>query len=244
MGDFDCIVIGAGISGISAGYGLNKDNALFAILERGNDFGGTWNNIRFSGIRSDSDMWSFQFPWYPWLQNERIGEGQQILTYLKDAANFAGLNERTFFNQHVLSASFSRKHNRWTLVTAEGKKWTAKLLWMCCGYYEAFNGFSPEFDGVDTFKGLVIHPQTWADDPSTYRDKNVVVIGSGATAVTMVPVLAKEAKSVTQLQVCRLPVCFPFFFLLHIEVSRILCTSSQKIKDETVSRFVGGGRAC
>ena len=160
---YDVLVVGAGISGIGAGYHLQTKcpKKSYAILEGRDTIGGTWDLFRYPGIRSDSDMYTLGFSFYPWKEKEAIANGPSILKYLQ--------------------------------------KMTCNFIFMCSGYYSYKEGYTPDFKGIDNFNGQIIHPQKWTDDVN-YNDKNVIVIGSGATAVTIVPEMAKKAKHVTMLQ--------------------------------------------
>ena len=203
---FDVIIIGAGISGIGAAYHLQtmcKDRS-FKILEGRATFGGTWDLFKYPGVRSDSDMHTLGYRFKPWTADKAIADGPAILDYLEETIRENNLEQKIHYNQHVSSAQWSTQNSRWTLnvtdkttgVTSES---TCGYLFMCSGYYSYKQGFTPEFPGIDQFKGKVVHPQQWPQDLD-YKNKRVVVVGSGATAVTLVPAMAKDAARVTMLQ--------------------------------------------
>ncbi|MFK7986801.1 MAG: flavin-containing monooxygenase [Sandaracinaceae bacterium] len=201
---FDVLVIGAGLSGIGAAYHLEtrRPDSSFAVLESRAQLGGTWDLFRYPGIRSDSDMHTLGFSFKPWRDDKAIAEGPAILRYLQEAVEENGLASRIRYGHAVEAAHWSSETARWTLsvrVDGELRELTAGFLFTCCGYYDYEAGHTPEFDGRDTFEGQVVHPQHWPDDLD-YDGKRVVVIGSGATAVTLVPELAKRAAHVTMLQ--------------------------------------------
>lgn len=199
----DVLIIGAGISGIDAGYHLQKDRPedSFAIIEAQDDIGGTWHTHRFPGIRSDSDLYTFGFKWKPWL-GVPIATAHEIKAYLTEAVDEQDLRQHIRFNSEVISAQWSSEANRWRVeIRQQGvlKTIHARFLWMCAGYYRHSQGYMPDFPGRDDFKGPVIHPQSWPE-ALYYKDKSVIVIGSGATAATLVPAMAGEAAHVTMLQ--------------------------------------------
>ena len=203
---FDVLVVGAGLSGICTGYYLQKKcpKKTFCILEGRDDMGGTWDLFRYPGIRSDSDMFTLGYSFRPWKSDVGIADGESILSYLKDTAKAYGLDKKIRYGMWVRSASWSSEENRWTVEiqprhSEETKKITCQFLCTCCGYYDYDEGYTPEFEGADSYKGELIHPQKW-DDSIDYQDKDIVVIGSGATAVTLVPALAQKARHVTMLQ--------------------------------------------
>ncbi len=200
----DVLIVGAGISGISAACHLAKlcPSKRFAILERRAHLGGTWDLFRYPGIRSDSDMQTLGFRFRPWTGTKSIADGPDILTYLNDTATEHDLTSKIRYQRHVHRASWSSGTSSWTIEVSgpDGpEKWTANYLWMCTGYYSYDHGFTPEFPGVETFAGELMHPQFWPED-CDYSGKRIVVIGSGATAFTLVPTLAKHAQHVTMLQ--------------------------------------------
>ncbi len=204
MNDLDVIVIGAGLSGIDAAYHLQTQcpDKTYAILESRSTLGGTWDLFRYPGIRSDSDMFTLGFPFRPWTSAKAIGSGSEILEYLRSTAEIYGIDRKIRYNHKLERARWSSKTNRWTLdVRAAGQlvEMTCKFLFTCAGYYNYDDPYTPEFPGRAQFTGKVIHPQQWSPDID-YANKRVVVIGSGATAVTLVPALAERAAHVTMLQ--------------------------------------------
>ena len=212
---FNVIVVGAGISGISAGYHLQKrcPNQTFAILESRDTIGGTWDLFRYPGIRSDSDMQTMGFRFKPWKGVKTIADGPSILNYLDETVKENGLDKKIHFNRRVNEASWSSRDSKWTVrvenkKTQEVKDVTCEFLFLCGGYYNYKEGYTPHFEGKDNFSGEIVHPQKWPEDLN-YKNKNVVVIGSGATAVTIIPSMADEAKHVTMLQ--RSPTYFVAF---------------------------------
>ncbi|MGN6278388.1 MAG: flavin-containing monooxygenase [Sphingomonas sp.] len=205
MEHFDVIVVGAGISGIGAGYHLQKlcPDRTYAILEGRADMGGTWDLFRYPGIRSDSDMYTLGYAFRPWTEAKAIADGPAILKYVKETAADYGIDRHIRYRHHVKSAAWSSETASWT-VTASGPdgeevRLSCNFLFMCSGYYNYARGHSPDFAGAGDFAGRIVHPQFWPDDLD-YRGKRVVVIGSGATAVTLVPEMAREAAQVTMLQ--------------------------------------------
>jgi len=202
----DVLIVGAGISGVGAGYYMKKrcPGHTFAIFEGREDIGGTWDLFRYPGIRSDSDMFTLGYAFKPWKDQKAIADGASILRYVRETADEFGIRQHIRFNHRVGNASWSSKDARWTVQarrtdTDDAIEITCNFLFMCSGYYDYKEGHSPEFAGRDRFKGTVVHPQHWPEDLD-YTGKKVVVIGSGATAVTIVPEMAKKAAHVTMLQ--------------------------------------------
>ncbi len=202
----DVLVIGAGLSGVGAAYhlGTKCPGMTFAILEGREAIGGTWDLFRYPGIRSDSDMHTLGYPFRPWKGDKAIADGPAILDYIRDTAREYGIEQKIRFNHRVERASWSSDAARWTIEarrtdTGEVVTMTSRFIFMCSGYYDYAGGYTPELPGLDRFRGRVVHPQKWTTDID-YAGKRVVVIGSGATAVTLVPELAKEAAHVTMLQ--------------------------------------------
>ena len=196
----DVVVIGAGISGIGAAYYLSRRTDLaFKVLERKAQFGGTWELFKYPGIRSDSDMYSFSYSFHPWEKEQRFGSGQEILDYLREVLNVYDLEKYITYNQRIVSADFSTSSKRWSIVNDDGQVYSAKFVIFGTGYYDHDEGYLPHFEGYNSFKGTLIHPQKWPTDLDL-ANRDVVVIGSGATAVTLVPSLTEQCKSVTMLQ--------------------------------------------
>jgi cation diffusion facilitator CzcD-associated flavoprotein CzcO len=203
---YDVIVVGAGLSGIGAGYHLQNEcpDKSFAILESRASMGGTWDLFKYPGIRSDSDMYTLGFPFNPWKSDKTLADGPAILQYIKDTAAKFGIDKKIQYHHKVIDASWSDAEKRWTITLAPNDQvpytlLQCRFLTMCSGYYDYKSGYLPEFAGKDTFEGQIIHPQQWTTDVD-YANKKVIVIGSGATAVTLVPELAKKATHVTMLQ--------------------------------------------
>lgn len=203
---FDVLIVGAGISGIGAGCHLQKrcPGRSYAILEGRADIGGTWDLFRYPGIRSDSDMYTLGYSFRPWTQAKAIANGPAILEYLRDTAKSYGIDKRIRFGHRVKQAAWSSQDARWTVEVERGPqrepvRFTCNFLFMCSGYYNYAEGYTPQFPGAESFAGRIVHPQKWTQDID-YAGKRVVVIGSGATAVTIVPEMAKTAARVTMLQ--------------------------------------------
>jgi monooxygenase len=196
----DVLVVGAGISGIGAAYHLQTScpDRTYAILEARDDIGGTWDLFRYPGIRSDSDMYTLGYSFKPWTDPKAIADAPSILAYLRETAREHGIDGKIRFRQRVTRASWSSADARWTVET-ERAAFTCNFLFMCSGYYDYAAGYTPEFAGTQRFAGRIVHPQKWPD-ALDYAGKRVVVIGSGATAVTLVPAMAKTAAHVTMLQ--------------------------------------------
>ena len=200
----DVLIVGAGLSGIGAAWRLQEQHPgrTYAILEARDAIGGTWDLFRYPGIRSDSDMYTLSFPFRPWKHRKAIADGSDIRQYIRDTASEAGIEKNIRFGHRVRSAAWSSEDARWTVTSeVDGAEvtQTASFLYMCSGYYSYDGGFQPDFPGIKDFAGQVIHPQFWPEDLD-YTGKKVVVIGSGATAVTLVPSMAGTAGHVTMLQ--------------------------------------------
>jgi monooxygenase len=200
----DVLIVGAGISGIDAAYHLQRrcpDKSVL-ILEARERIGGTWDLFRYPGIRSDSDMYTLGFPFQPWDGEKAIVDGADIRRYVEDTAKDHGLATHIRFRHKVLTAAWSSADARWTVaadVDGEARTFTASFLFLASGYYDYDRGYRPAWPGEETFGGRFVHPQHWPEDLD-YRDKRIVVIGSGATAVTLVPAMAERAVHVTMLQ--------------------------------------------
>jgi cation diffusion facilitator CzcD-associated flavoprotein CzcO/NAD(P)-dependent dehydrogenase (short-subunit alcohol dehydrogenase family) len=202
----DVLVVGAGLSGIGAAHHLQTDCpwATYAVLEARDAIGGTWDLFRYPGIRSDSDMHTLGYSFRPWANRDSIADGASILAYIRETAAEAGIDRHIRFGHRVLHADWSTVDARWTVTaertdTGETVELTCSFLFSCSGYYRYDHGHQPDFPGIDRFRGTTVHPQAWPDDLD-YAGKRVVVIGSGATAVTLVPSMAETAGHVTMLQ--------------------------------------------
>lgn len=202
----DVVIVGAGISGICAAYHMQKEcpNKSFAILEGRADMGGTWTLFKYPGIRSDSDMYTLGFPWRPWRDPKAIADAPDIMNYLRETVEEIGIGDKIIYNSKVTNASWDSDAGLWTITvsnsaTGTDEEMTCNFLFMCSGYYNYEEGFNPVFEGRDDFKGDIIHPQHWPENYD-YTGKKVVVIGSGATAVTLVPAMTDKAEKVTMLQ--------------------------------------------
>jgi len=203
---FDILIIGAGISGIGIACRLSRrfPERRIAILERRMAAGGTWDLFRYPGIRSDSDMFSYAYDLRPWVKPEILASGGEILNYLDATINEFGIGDKIRFGHRVESADWSSEAAAWRVravdeTCGEAREFSARFLVACTGYYDQDQGYMPDFPGADEFAGRIVHPQHWPDDLE-YRDKNVIVIGSGATAATIVPAMAGTARHVTMLQ--------------------------------------------
>jgi cation diffusion facilitator CzcD-associated flavoprotein CzcO len=203
---FDVIIVGAGLSGIGAAYHLKTQSRgkSYAILEGRGAIGGTWDLFRYPGVRSDSDMYTLGYRFKPWKEAKAIADGPSILKYVRETAAENGVDRHIRFHHHVKRASWSSKDALWTVEAERGPdreivRFTCNFLLMCSGYYDYAGGYDPAFPGRERFQGKIVHPQKWPEDLD-YAGRRVVVIGSGATAVTIVPEMAKTAAHVTMLQ--------------------------------------------
>ena len=200
----DIIIVDAGISGIAAGYNLQKScpDKSFAILEGREALGGTWDLFKYPGVRSDSDMHTLGFRFKPWIHKKAIPDGPSILKYLRGKRPAYNLTEKITYNQTVIASNWVSDSSIWELTVDDNGQeisMSCNFLFLCGGYYSYDKPYMPDFPGMDEFNGRVIHPQFW-DESLDYSNKKVVVIGSGATAVTLVPAIAESAKQTTMLQ--------------------------------------------
>jgi monooxygenase len=202
----DVLIVGAGLSGVGAACQLRQEcpDKSVVVLEARAAIGGTWDLFRYPGIRSDSDMFTLGYRFRPWTDPKAIADGPSILRYINDTAREFDVQRLIRLNHRVVEANWDSDESCWTVEvhrsdTDQRVTLTCSFLYVCSGYYRYDQGFSPEFPGAHCFRGPVIHPQHWPDGLD-YRDKRVVVIGSGATAVTLVPTLAESATHVTMLQ--------------------------------------------
>ena len=206
MEHLDVLVVGAGLSGIGAGHYMQTDCpwASYAIFEARDAIGGTWDLFRYPGIRSDSDMHTLGYSFRPWDGKKTIADGESILQYIKDTAAVEGIDQHIRFNHRIIRADWSTDDACWHVTaertdTHETVELTAGFVFSCSGYYRYDQGYQPDFAGMDHFRGQIIHPQAWPDELD-YEGKRVVVIGSGATAITLIPSMAEKAAHVTMLQ--------------------------------------------
>jgi cation diffusion facilitator CzcD-associated flavoprotein CzcO len=202
----DVLIVGAGLSGVGAACHLQRScpGKSFAILESREAIGGTWDLFRYPGIRSDSDMFTLGYSFRPWPGDRSIADGPSILSYVRETAREHGVEEKIRFGHRVVGADWSSGEARWTVHaqrtdTGESVRLSCAFLYCCTGYYRYEEGYSPSFPGAERFAGQIVHPQHWPEDLD-YEGKRVVVIGSGATAVTLVPAMAGRAEHVTMLQ--------------------------------------------
>lgn len=202
---FDVLVVGAGISGVGAAYHLKDQcpDQSFVVLEGMESFGGTWWMHRYPGIRSDSDLYTFGYRFKPWT-SAPIASAEEILSYMGEVIEENGLDDHIRYSHQIQTASWSSADKFWTLEghrkdTGQSVRFTANFLWMCQGYYKHAEGYTPDWKGMEDFKGEIIHPQTWPEDLD-YKGKKVLVIGSGATTATLVPAIAADCEHVTVLQ--------------------------------------------
>jgi cation diffusion facilitator CzcD-associated flavoprotein CzcO len=202
---FDVLIVGAGISGIGAAYHLTKQtpDKSFVVLDAQESFGGTWHTHKYPGIRSDSDLYTFGYRFKPWVGTP-IATGAEILKYMGEVIEENGLSRHIRYSHKITRASWSSAESLWTVEatrtdTGEALRFTCNFLWMCQGYYRHEEGYTPDWEGLADFKGRIVHPQTWPADLDL-KGKRVVVIGSGATAATLIPSIADETAHVTMLQ--------------------------------------------
>ena len=202
----DVIIVGAGLSGVGGACHLKREcpEKSFVILEGLERMGGTWYLFRYPGVRSDSDMYTLGYRFRPWRDNKAMADGPSILTYIRATAAEYGVDKTIRYNHRVQRAAWSSEETRWTVDIETGPEnklvqLTCKFLYLCTGYYDYDSGYTPEWPGVEHFQGTIVHPQKWPEDLD-YSGKRVVVIGSGATAITLVPAMAERAAHVTMLQ--------------------------------------------
>jgi len=202
---FDVLIIGAGISGIGAAHKLIEKcpGKTFVMLDTKESFGGTWRQHTYPGIRSDSDLYTFGYGFKPWT-GKPIASGEAILDYLEEVIEDDHIDRHIRYQHEVLTASWSGDEQLWLITarrndTGEEVQFTCNFLWMCQGYYRHSQGYTPRWDGMEDFKGPIVHPQTWPEDLD-YTGKRVVVIGSGATAATLIPNMADKCEHITMLQ--------------------------------------------
>ena len=200
----DVLIIGAGISGIGGAYRIHEKNPKlsYTVLERRERIGGTWDLFRYPGVRSDSDIFTLSYPFEPWTRPENVADGEDIREYLTETARKHGIDKHIRFNTRVVSADWDSSTDTWTVqtdVNGEPKTYRGRFLFFGTGYYNYDEPYNPEFPGIDQFEGEVVHPQFWPESLD-YTGKRVVVIGSGATAVSLIPALTETAGHVTMLQ--------------------------------------------
>ncbi|MCU0444801.1 MAG: NAD(P)/FAD-dependent oxidoreductase [Microscillaceae bacterium] len=203
---FDVLIIGAGLSGIGAAHYIQSrcPDRTYAVLEMRPAMGGTWDLFRYPGIRSDSDMYTLGYAFRPWREAKAIADGPAILKYIRETAEAEGIDRKIQYNRRLRGANWVSAEARWHLAVENTQDqsimaYTCNFLFMCSGYYSYDEGYTPDFEGLADYQGLVIHPQKWPEDLD-YTKQKIIVIGSGATAVTLVPELAKKAQSVIMLQ--------------------------------------------
>ncbi|QUD87896.1 flavin-containing monooxygenase [Phenylobacterium montanum] len=202
---FDVLIVGAGISGVGGAYHLQQQcpGTSFVVLERQENFGGTWLTHTYPGIRSDSDLYTFGYRFKPWVGNP-IATADEILRYMGEVIEENDIARHIRYGHKILKANWSSRDNLWTIEArreADGEtvRFTANFLWMCQGYYRHEEGYTPRWEGMEDYKGKIVHPQTWPKDLD-YKGKKVIIIGSGATAATLAPAIANDCEHVTVLQ--------------------------------------------
>ncbi|MCC6706713.1 MAG: NAD(P)/FAD-dependent oxidoreductase [Gammaproteobacteria bacterium] len=247
MDHFDVIIVGAGLSGIGAARRLQDHcpGKRFALLEARDAIGGTWDLFRYPGIRSDSDMYTMGYDSKPWLEPKAIADGPSILSYVQDAARERGIDKLIRFGHRMKNAAWSSADGRWTLECEHGGaqvSLSCNVLLMCSGYYTYAHGHTPSFAGREEFAGPLVHPQHWPQDLD-YRGKRVVIIGSGATAMTLVPAMAREAAKVTMLQrsptyVVSLPAKDPIATFLRAVLPEQLAYRITRAKNVWFQRYI------
>ncbi|WP_019202882.1 NAD(P)/FAD-dependent oxidoreductase [Tsukamurella sp. 1534] len=200
----DVLIVGAGLAGIDTAYRVSNEvpHLSYTILEQRAEMGGTWDLFKYPGIRSDSDIFSLSYPFLPWKGTNRLANGSEIKAYIEEAAAKFGIDQRIRFNTKVGTVDFDSAADLWTITAdhqGEQVVYQARFLVACTGYYDYEAGYEPPFPGVEDFRGQVVHPQHWPEDLD-YQDKKVVVIGSGATAITLIPAMADDVDHITMLQ--------------------------------------------
>lgn len=244
----DVLIIGAGLSGIGAAAQLRREypSKTFTIIEARDAIGGTWDLFRYPGIRSDSDMFTMGYRFKPWTDENSIAAGDTIRSYIADVASEYDITDRIRFGNRAVRAEWSSDQRYWTVTIRDREgdvsTLTARFLLNCSGYYDYEQGFRPKFVGENDFNGVIVHPQHWPSDLD-YAGKRVVVIGSGATAVTLLPSLAKTAEHVTMLQrsptyIASVPAADPLAMKLRGRVSDELLYKVVRLKKYTVGRLM------
>lgn len=245
---FDVLIVGAGLSGIGAAYHLQKEcpRKTYLILEAREAIGGTWDLFRYPGVRSDSDMYTLGYRFRPWTDAKSMADGPSILQYIRETAHEYGIDRKIRYRHRAQVASWSSADARWTIEVAAPEERTVRLtcsfLYMCSGYYDYAEGYMPGWPGMERFKGKIVHPQQWPQDLH-YRDQRVIVIGSGATAVTLVPAIAQTARHVVMLQrspsyVLQLPSQDRIAQWLHGKVPRSLAYLLVRWKNVFMSMYL------
>jgi monooxygenase len=242
---FDIIIVGAGLSGVGAGVHLQRrlPSKRYVILEGRDAMGGTWDQFRYPGVRSDSDMFTLGYAFRPWAEDRAIAEGASILNYVRETARAHDLEQRIRFSHRVVRAAWSSRDALWTVEAEHAggvARFTCAFLLMCAGYYDFDEGYRPDFEGLDRFNGALVHPQHWPEHLD-YAGKRVVVIGSGATAINIVPALAEQARHVTMVQrsptyVISLPLVDPFANWLRRVLPRTVASHVNRFMRLAVSQ--------
>ena len=235
---FDVLIVGAGISGVGTAYHMQDQapDKTFVVLEAFETFGGTWHTHKYPGIRSDSDLYTFGYRFKPWV-GAPIASAAEIKKYMGEVIADNHLDRHIRYRHRITAASWSSLENKWTvqvtnLATDEHFQMSANFLWMCQGYYKHAEGYTPEWPGMEAFKGRIVHPQSWPDDLD-YKGKKVVVIGSGATSATLVPAMAKDVEHITMLQRS------PTYFVPGRNANELADTLRQlEIKEEWIHEIV------
>ena len=233
---FDVLIVGAGISGVGAAYHMTKQcpGKSFVVLESLKSFGGTWLTHKYPGIRSDSDLYTFGYRFKPWT-SAPIASAEEILKYMGEVIDENDLAKHIRYRHPIRTASWSSTENLWTIEAVCGGgtvRFTANFLWMCQGYYRQSEGYTPHWKGMEEYQGRIVHPQTWPKDLD-YKGKDVLVIGSGATAATLVPAIAGDCKHVTLLQRS------PTYFIPGRNANDLADTLRQlEIKEEWIHEIV------